>query len=814
MNTIRIKDWKLSFVHQGMRHAIPATVPGNVEIDLQRAGLLDEPCPADDMWAMHSFESVDWVYEASLAAPRIREGEHIRLVFEGIDTIAEVLLNGEKILRCENMFIPHAVDVTVKLKATGNQLQVRIFSPERFARRFMPPALHASREHHHGQAYLRKARHMWGWDNAPRLLSAGLWREVYLEVLPAIRFTEVYAYTNKVNEDSASVGVEWNIATPDPDLSAYKGKVVFSFEGQVELEQDFEVEFTSGSLRRALTLPNPHLWWPLGYGPPRLYDLQLLLYKENQVVAEWKSKFGVREIELIRTETTNERGEGEFVFKCNGEKIYVRGTNWKPLDPLPSRARSRMRQALDLCVDLHCNMVRVWGGGVYEDHDFFDYCDEHGLLVWQDFMFACEFPPQDDFFQEAVAREAEVIVKRLRNHPSLALWCGDNEGDQLFFWGTLVPPKLLPSENRITREVLKRAVRRHDPYRDYLESSPYISDDIARTRWSDGDHTLSLAPEQHLYLGKQVFLNRCGAHFVSETGESLMSESPAIVQRELARAQRLWEEDASADRWRFAEAFECHQLDGYFVAWKERTRKRLRAFFQREFPLEPWTDLALAVNIVGGDYLKCAVEHFRIGKGRRTGLIWWSLLDMWPMMFNHSLVDSELRKKLPCDWIRQSQQPVCLMAQALKTGGALATAPVGIFAANDTRQKVQGRYRVFRVGAGDCEEELLGGDFSVAPNATASVATLPPSDEQALLILEWQVEGRRGFNHFVRGAPPFSFEPYRAWCQYLRRLYAVRPWPGHNDSGLSAQQQAGRFSFPLACHLPEGVGVASQPLNR
>ncbi len=764
--TIQINDWNLSFVHQGTPHTISATVPGNVEIDLQRAGLLEEPYPPDDMWAMRAFESVDWVYEVSLTAPTLREGERIRLVFEGIDTIADVVLNGEKILRCENMFIPHMVDVTEKLKADGNQLQVRIFSPELFARQFTAPALHASREHHHGEAYLRKARHMWGWDNAPRLRSAGLWREVFLEVLPPIRFTEVYAYTNKANQDSASVGVDWNIATPDLDLSDYKGRVIFSFGGKVELERDFEVEFTSGSLRRALTLPSPKLWWPLGYGSPHLYDLQLLLYKNNQVVAEWKSKFGVREIELIRTETTNERGEGEFVFKCNGEKIYMRGTNWKPLDPLHSRAHLTTRQARDLCVDLHCNMVRVWGGGIYEDHDFFDYCDEHGLLVWQDFMFACEFPPQDDFFQVSVAREAEVIVKRLRNHPSLALWCGDNEVDQLFFWGMLVSPKMLPSENWISRKLLKRAVHQHDPCRDYLESSPYISDTIARTRWSEGDHKLSLAPEQHLYLGKEIFLNHCAAHFVSETGEQLMSESPEIVQRELARAQRLWGEDAGSERWRFAEAFESHQLDGYFVVWKEQMRKLLQAFFQREFSLEPWTDLALAVNIVGGDYLKCAIEHFRIGKGRRTGLIWWSLLDMWPMMFNASLVDSKFRKKLPYDWIRQSQQPICLMAQASKDGKA-----IGIFAANDTRQKVQGRFRVFRVGTGGCEEDLLDGDFFVPPNATASLATLPQSDEQALLILEWKVEGCCDFNHFVCGNPPFSFESYREWCDNLRRRY-------------------------------------------
>jgi beta-mannosidase len=772
---IAVDGWRLSFTYQNRRYDIPATVPGNVELDLQREGLIHDPCPPDDAQAMHAFELLDWVYETTLNSPQAGDGEKIDLLFEGIDTVADIYLNDEAILHCENMFIPHLIDVTHKLKPTGNKLRVQIFSPELFARRYAPTAIHASREHRHGEAYLRKARHMWGWDNAPRLLSAGLWRPVTLVVRPPIRFTEVYAYTNKVFKNSASVGIDWNIVTPDLDLASYKGKVIFSFNGQVEHEQDFEIEFTSGSLRRDLTLQNPHLWWPSGYGQPHLYDLQLLLFKDHQLVAEWQSKFGIREIELIRTETTDEHGKGEFVFKCNGEKIYIRGANWKPVDPLHSQATAKIRRALDLCVDLHCNMVRVWGGGVYEDHDFFDYCDERGLLVWQDFMFACEFPPQDDFYQRAAADEADVIVKRLRNHPSLALWCGDNETDQAFFWGMLIPPKLLPSENDISRKVLKRAVRLHDPYRDYLESSPYISDDVARLRWTEPDCKLRMAPEQHLYLGKQIFLTKCCAHFVSETGANLMSESPEIVEREIARAKRLWDEDDDAAKNKFSDGCESHQLDGYFVEWKKKTRKSLRYFFNRDFAVEPWQDLALAVNILGGDYCKSAVEHFRIGKWRRTGIILWSLLDMWPMMFNASLVDSLFRKKMPYYWVRQSQQPFCLMVQDAEPGdmSVFATGQMKIFAANDTLEQYCGQYRILRLGAEGQTEELLTGDFLVNSNTTSLIATMPSPEMQALLIIEWTIKGRRYFNHFISGSPPFDFETFRNWCSELDKIYNI-----------------------------------------
>ncbi len=773
------QGWNLSFTHPvtGKPHAMRATVPGNVEIDLQREALIDDPYPADTPHALRAFELVDdWIYETRFDGVTVTPGSKINLLLEGVDMIADVILNGETVLHCENMLIPHTVDVTSKLKEKDNLLRVRIFSAELHARKLKHPPFQVSREFRQASAYLRKARHMWGWDNAPRVVSAGLWRPVSLVVENAIRFTDVYVYTQKIQGNSAAIGINWTFETPDLDLSGYRLKLALSFQGKTEFERDVEIDFTAGRL--LCSVPSPRLWWPRGYGDPNLYDLKLTLTRNGQPLTDWETRFGIRELELVRTETTSEKGEGEFVFKCNGEKIYVNGTNWKSLDALLSRAHSKVRQALDLCLDLNCNMVRVWGGGIYEGHEFFDYCDEHGLMVWQDFMFACEFPPRDEFFQEQVAHEAEIIVKQLRNHPSLALWCGDNEDDMTVFWGLHIPPSYLPSDNDISRKVLKRAVAEFDPYRSYLESSPYISDLVATGRWAESpaegeDRMACMAPEQHIYATGQLdfhtLYSKSNAHFVSETGPfflNAMSQSPDIIKRELPRANRLWDYDI-AKGWEYAE---YHQRDGYFLAWKEAVKKHLHNQFNREFSFSNWNDLALGINIVAGNIFKFAIEHFRIRKWRKTGVIWWSLLDMWPMMFNYSVVDSNFRKKQPAyDWIRQSQQTTCLIAEESEDEESIS-----IFIANDTLKSDRGSYRILSLGNDAVEKELASAEFTTEINATSLLVKLPNPKAQQLWILEWSIGGGTFFNHFVCGQTPFPFETYRQWCLHLERRPAQR----------------------------------------
>jgi len=756
--------WTLSFTHPitGAQCRIPATVPGNVELDLLREGLITDPYPPDNLHTMRAWELVDdWTYETSFDAPERQPDERLQLVFEGIDTIADIMLNGCHILHCENMFIPHRADVTDLLHPRGNTLAVCIRSALVHTRRFDYPAGQISRAHRQGEAYLRKARHMWGWDNAPRLLSAGLWRPVYLQPVPPIRFIDVYTYTHQVTPEAVIFGARWWIATPDTDLRSYRGLLQLSDHARVVHEQPFDVECVAGRITCTLPAGAVKLWWPRGYGDPHVYHLTLSLFKNDTLAAEWRGRMGLRDLRFIYTETTDAAGHGECCFFCNGERVYIRGTNWKPLDALHSRAAARTHDALQLCLDLNCNMVRVWGGGIYEDHPFFDFCDEHGLLVWQDFMFACEFPPRDETFQRAVFDEACCIVKRLRNHPSLAVWCGDNEVDDTFLWGGLIPSHLLPSDNVISRRVLKEAVITHDPYRAYVPSSPFVSDQIVRRQWLPSPELPDLAtPEKHLYPRDEHYRDAyrtCPAHFIGETGPFFfcpMSASPGIVARDLPRAQRLWGTPFPRARY----VLDRHQDDTDFLTWQDAARHRLNWFFARHFDLEHPDELALALNIICADVYKFAIEWSRAHKWRKTGVLWWSLLDMWPMMFNYSIVDYNLRKKQPCyDWIKRSQQPLCLLI-ADRGAGDLA-----LIAANDTLDATDGTYCISTVDARGHAAHLCSGTFAAPANASSRVHTIERPSAQMLWLTEWQTSRWRGSNHFVTGTPPYDFEVYRRW---------------------------------------------------
>ncbi len=277
-----------------------------------------------------------------------------------------------------------------------------------------------------------------------------------------------------------------------------------------------------------------------------------------------------------------------------------------------------------------------------------------------------------------------------------------------------------------------------------------------------------MAPEQHIYATGQLdfftLYPKSNAHFVSETGPffmNAMSQSPDIIEREFPRAKRLWDYDLSKG-WEYAE---YHQRDGYFLAWKDRVQQNLLRQCDRKFSPDEWNDLALGINIVIGNIFKFAIEHFRIHKWRKTGVIWWSLLDMWPMMFNYSVVDSNFRPKQPTyDWIRQSQQASCLAAEASEDGGTIR-----IFALNDTLKKQQGRYRILTLAEGGAEKELAASDFVMELNATTPITKIANPGKPALWILEWTLDGKTSFNHFVCGKPPIPFETYREWCLHMER---------------------------------------------
>ena len=758
-------EWRLSFTdpRTNEARAIKAQVPGNVELDLMAVE------PGLDFWSCENWETADtfcmtyWTYSRSFEVPAEMADKDLELVFEGIDTAADISLNGERIGYVENMFIPHVFNVTGKVRAGENTLEVAI-KPAAVANAEHPWGVGASPQYMlHVADSLRKARHCWGWDNAPKVPTCGLWRPVSLRVVPKERIEEVYCHTDDIVDDVALVGVDWRIAVPGHDHRGYTMETRLLFDNKLLISKEIRLDATRRRSYSEFRLEKAHLWWPAGYGDPALYDVELILRKGGEVRAVRRLKFGVRIIRLERSETTDLEGHGEFQFYCNGVKIYVRGTNWKPLDAFHSRSSERIVEALELVRRCHCNAVRVWGGGIYEPHAFFDYCDAHGLLVWQDFMVACEYPPRDEAFLKACDEEARWLIREFRNHPCIAIWSGDNESDSVFFWGKRMSNFLRPSENLLTRRILPEAVRDCDPNRPFMPSSPYLSDQL----FHDDDHGRSQfindhAPEQHIYpqftaaQDFRDFFRNTAAHFCSETGPFYMnaiSESPDIVVRELPRVRRLWDADFG-DR----EPQDRHQTEYYLINWIKAVRRNSRFFFGSEPTPDDPQALTDCTNLLVCEIFKFVIEFFRQHKWRRTGVIWWSLADMWPMMFNYSVLDYHLKPKRPYRWIARSQQPICLMADDHKPHELVV-----IHAVNDTLQDAEGDFTLE-----DTDGNVLRrGHYHVAANGVSKAMAVMPEDlPRGLIVIRW---GDGAFNHFANGEPPWDFAAYRAMADALEK---------------------------------------------
>ena len=753
-------EWQLTFTEPfaDKRIETTITVPGNVEPTLQALGLVGEYMPADSVHATTPFTAVDdWCFSTSFAAPVLAKGERCRLCFDGIDTLAEVYLNGERVLDCCNMHLRYDLDVTDRL-LSQNELAVVIRSSELWARNhpYEPFAdAHANvTSFYDSQHFLRKARHQWGWDNAPRLLTCGIVGEVYLEILSPNRFEDVYLYTRHVTDEEVSIGTSFRFVTDRRYLMDQGFRFSLLDGERVVFSEEKPLYFTQGRFYCRMDRADVELWWPAGLGKQKLYTACLEILEGDAVLAAYREPFGIRTVKLENTEEIDEKGNGKLQFYVNGLPIFLKGTNWKPLDPLASEAHRKTAEgkALAELSALHCNMVRIWGGGIYEGKAFFDYCDQNGILVWQDFMLACEIPTRDRAYAALVAAEAEQVIRRLRNHPSLAVWCGDNENDE-HIYHTMKDSCMLPSQQMISREVLAEAVVRYDPFRHYVASSPMLTDNMHRNR------TLFAPTEKHLYAKPWDFskaLRECRSFFLGETGPigtNGITVNASILKREQSRVDRFWNHPKIGGR-------DQHQTDDYFINWRRNGAKSVETWFGRDFAPEEISDYALALNLVCAECYKDVIEYSRATFPKKTGVLWWSLYDMWPMLFNYSIIDCDGNRKLPYYWIKQSQQDVVLVA--VRT--ALDAAPV-LYAINETGEKVEISYTVSAYNENTDVRELARG--TVVQGANTVDPILRPADAASpeLWLLRWWVDGKEYTNHFFTHKA--SLETYRKWTEIL-----------------------------------------------
>ncbi len=517
-----------------------------------------------------------------------------------------------------------------------------------------------------------------------------------------------------------------------------------------------------------IPIDGARLWWPAGYGEANLYQIKAQLFHRGNLLVERVDQIGIRLVEIERTETAGQtwapqalQGEvarfdrqplmdSHFLIKVNHEPVMVKGTNWVPLDAYHSQDRLRLDEAVSMVEDLGCNMIRCWGGNVYESDAFFDWCDRHGILVWQDFAFACNIYPQTEEFLLRVKAEAEETVIRLRNHTCLAVWCGDNEIDMAY-----LSDRRDPGLNRLTREVLPGVVERLDPYTSYLPSSPYVPPSLVKT-----GNAWQQTPEQHLWgprgYFKNPFYTNHSAHFIGEIGYHGCPDVASI--RKFIPQESLWPALGNDD-------WQVHAV--YHWLHKAFDRDRIQLMFNqvREFfgfMPEDLITLAQASQIVQAEAKKYFIESTRMRKWITSGILWWNLIDGWPQ-FSDAIVDYYYARKLAYEYIRRVQVPVCVMIGEPGSGKYL---PVVI--GNDSLKDQHVRYRVQDADDGS---EVAAGDFMVPRNQNWQVSRIRTfSGEKRLFLIKWVIEDQQFGNHYLAGTPPFDFAQYTGWLKKISRL--------------------------------------------
>ena len=599
------ENWTL---HHSDGRSWPATVPGCAHTDLLRANELPDP------WFRDNETKIDWVWRENwtwhcqfeLTAEQLAI-EKVDLVCEGLDTLAAVSINGTPVLRAENMFRTWRVAVADVLQAGTNTITVRIESPlqtmQEGDRRFHLPAWNVYHPDFAGKSWVRKMGCAFGWDWGLIAPAAGIWRPIRLEAYTC-RLENV-----RVRQEHRKDSVSLTVSIDSDNAHGQKVLAELSLRG----EAIATVTVTGKIDTVTLDIDQPQLWWPNGLGEQTLYDLHLSLLDSNDTICDkWHKRIGLRKIELLRN--ADDFGE-QFCFRCNDMNIFAKGANWIPADIFPSRVSNETyHQAVADMAEANMNMVRVWGGGIYEDDCFYDACDERGILVWQDFMFSCAtYPGFDKDFLANIREEVRDNVRRLRHHACLALWCGNNELEQglvadewtdtAMSWQDYLP---------IFDHVIPDVIAEEDGVTPYWPCSAHTPGEDRKNCHSEkaGD-----VHAWHVWFGGKSFESQRQWHyrFISEFGFQSFPEPKSV--RAFTKP-----EDRNLTSW----VMDYHQRSG-------DGNRKIYQYLCEWFPLPKDFDNTLwLTQLLHGLCIQYAVEHGRRMQGQMDGLIYWQLNDLWP----------------------------------------------------------------------------------------------------------------------------------------------------------------------------------------
>ena len=595
---------KIQFLSAGWQFMEPAsgkflaaTVPGCIHTDLHAHKLIPDPFWGSNEAELQWIEERDWDYRCKFTLDEeLLCQEHLELVADGLDTIAGIRLNGHSIGQTANMFVGYRFAIGKWLKPGQNLLEIRLGSPLAYIRaRQRPDDQKEWNDAVGGSSHIRKEGCSFGWDWGPRFATCGIYKALRVEAWSGARIESV-----RITQEHCKNSVALQVKTK------LQGTGGGEIHGTVSLDGKMVTEIRQGRARIAF----PRLWWPRDHGDQPLYTVTLELFHEGKLVDSWSERIGLRTIALDRH--ADKWGES-FQFVVNGRPIFMKGANWIPAHSFVTEVkREHYDDLLTSATDAHMNMIRVWGGGIYEMDDFYDLCDEKGVLVWQDFMFACALYPGDRSFLALVKAEAEFQVSRLANRASLALWCGNNEIEQM-------PQEILKTKKRkkayddIFYRILPEAVASLDGVTPYWPSSPHNPDGYERGHNNERGGDSHFWDVWHARQPVKRYEEK-GFRFCSEFGMQSYS-APEVA------ATFCPPEDFNV----FAPAMENHQKNpaGNLIILDYIARLY-------RFPKD-YAALAYLSQLNQAYCMKVGIEHFRRSMPRTMGALYWQLNDCWPV---------------------------------------------------------------------------------------------------------------------------------------------------------------------------------------
>lgn len=606
-----------------------ATVPGTVHTDLMSSGIIPDPFIGQNERGVQWVDKEDWIYGTTFNLDDDIAGkDNIDLVFDGLDTYADVYVNDSLVLKADNMFRKWSVPVKGIVRPAGNKLSVYFHSPIKVdLPKFesLPFQYDACNDQSQNggifdkrvSVFARKAGYHYGWDWGPRLVTSGIWRPVYLKAWSGPVIEDAFISTQSIGKKNAEMKALVEIVS-DRDYPSAILSVTDADSKKQLASKKISLDTGVNEVELPFDVKNPKLWWCNGIGDANLYDFKINLSVDNQDADSRLLTTGIRKIEVVRDEDKDGR---TFYFRLNGHPVFAKGANYIPCDNFLPRVTTEIyRRTVKDAADANMNMLRVWGGGVYEDDRFYNLCDSLGIMVWQDFMFACSLYPSEGDFLDNIKEEAVYNVKRLRNHPSLALWCGNNECLEAWYnWGLKrryenqgVADIIWKQYVDLYHDVLPEVVEKYNPEILYWPSSPY-SDIDGASESNKGDTHL-----WRVWGGSEPIdlYNEVTSRFFSEYGFQSFPELETVLKYAPDTTQHFIDSDVML----------AHQRAG------ADANRRIEKYMLASYPApKDFNSFLYMSQVLQGDAVKTAIEAHRRNRPYCMGTLFWQHNDCWPV---------------------------------------------------------------------------------------------------------------------------------------------------------------------------------------